>query len=286
MTTSIPAARPRPSRAPRSAVAAKLRQDGGGKDRQFIAALARGLQVLNSFRASERYLGNQEFAARTGLPKPTISRLTHTLTKLGYLQYSPSLGKYSLGAAVLSLSYPYLAGLDVRLVAQPLMQELAEYAQGTVSLGARDGSQHMIFLEICQGSQMFRMHMAVGQRVPHGTTAMGRAYLAALPDATRGEIIEQYRELTPKKEWPKVRAGIEQAVIDYANYGFCLSLGEWNEEVWAVGTPMVSNDGAHVLAFNVSGPVFAMSRERLIKDIGPRLTALRDRVLAATGGNF
>ncbi len=84
----------------------------------------------------------------------------------------------------------------------------------------------------------------------------------------------------------QVRAGIEQAVQDYAKYGFCLSLGEWNEEVWAVGTPMVSNDGAHVLAFNASGPVFAMSRERLIADIGPRLIALRDRVLAATGGNF
>lgn len=282
MTPPRPAAGkrpPGPPAPPPSAVAA-------GKDRQFIAALARGLQVLRSFRASERHLGNQEFAARTGLPKPTISRLTHTLTELGYLQYSPSLGKYSLGAAVLSLSYPYLAGLDVRNVARPLMQELAEYAQGTVSLGARDGDQHMIFLEICQGSQMFRMHMAVGQRVPHGTTAMGRAYLAALPAAARKEIIEQYREQTPKKEWPKIRAGIEQAVKDYAAHGFCLSLGEWKEAVWAVGTIMVSNDGAHVLAFNVSGPVFDMSRERLITDIGPRLTALRDQVLAATGGNF
>ena len=284
MSTST---RPRKSAAsppPRAAVVKPTRD--GGKDRQFIAALARGLQVLRCFRASERYLGNQDFAARTGLPKPTISRLTHTLTRLGYLEYSPTLAKYSLGAAVLSLSYPYLSALDVRQVAQPLMQELADYAQATVSLGARDGKEHMIFLEICQGSQMFRMHMAVGQRVPHGTTAMGRAYLAALPDPARAEIIEQYRELTPKKEWPAVRAGIEQAAADYAQYGFCFSLGEWNKEVWAVGTPMVSNDGAHVLAFNVSGPVFAMDRQRLITDIGPRLMTLRDRVFAATGGIF
>jgi len=257
-----------------------------GKDRQFIAALARGLQVLRSYRASERYLGNQDFAVRTGLPKPTISRLTHTLTQLGYLEYSPSLGKYSLGAAVLSLSYPYLSALDVRQVAQPLMQELAEYAQATVSLGARDGEEHMIFLEICQGSQMFRMHMAVGQRVPHGTSAMGRAYLAAMPEPARANMIEGYRQLTPKKEWPAMRASLEQALADYAEYGFCFSLGEWNKEVWAVGTPMVSNDGAHVLAFNVSGPVFAMDRQRLIADIGPRLMALRDQVFAATGGNF
>ena len=276
------ASRPRASRAP---VAAKPRQVSAGKDRQFITALARGLQVLRCFRASERYLGNQEFAERTGLPKPTISRLTHTLTGLGYLDYSPTFGKYSLGASVLSLSYPYLAGLDVRDVARPLMNELAEDAQATVSLGARD-SLNMIYLEISQGSQMFRMHMAIGSRVPHGTTAMGRAYLAALPPDQRNEFMEQYRQITPKKEWPKLRSGIEQAVDDYAKYGFCLSLGEWNPEVWAVGTPMVSSDASRILAFNVSGPIFNMTRARLITDIGPRLCALRDKVLSATGGNF
>ena len=276
------AGRPRASRAPATA---KPRQASAGKDRQFITALARGLQVLRCFRASERYLGNQEFAERTGLPKPTISRLTHTLTGLGYLDYSPTFGKYSLGASVLSLSYPYLAGLDVRDVARPLMNELAEYSQATVSLGARD-SVNMIYLEISQGSQMFRMHMAVGSRVPHGTTAMGRAYLAALPQGQRAEFMEQYREITPKKEWPKLRAGIEQAVEDHARYGFCLSLGEWNPEVWAVGTPMVSGDASRILAFNVSGPIFNMTRAKLITDIGPRLCTLRDKVLSATGGNF
>ena len=61
---------------------------------------------------------------------------------------------------------------------------------------------------------------------------------------------------------------------------------EWNSEVWAVGTPLVSGDGAHVLAFNVSGPVFTMDSARLLTDIGPRLLALRDRVLTATGGNI
>src|SRR5690606_20818969 len=56
-------------------------------DRKFITALARGLDVLSVFRPDDRLLGNQEIAARTGLPKPTVSRLTYTLTKLGYLTH-------------------------------------------------------------------------------------------------------------------------------------------------------------------------------------------------------
>src|SRR3546814_11280775 len=47
-------------------------------DRQFAMNLARGLEVLRAFSASAPLLGNREIADRTGLPKPTVSRLTYT----------------------------------------------------------------------------------------------------------------------------------------------------------------------------------------------------------------
>ncbi|MBW2688717.1 MAG: helix-turn-helix domain-containing protein, partial [Deltaproteobacteria bacterium] len=53
------------------------------KDRQFVTALARGLEVLRCFKPRDRHLGNQDIAERTGLPKPTVSRLTYTLTRMG-----------------------------------------------------------------------------------------------------------------------------------------------------------------------------------------------------------
>lgn len=65
------------------------------KDRQFVTALARGLELLRCFTPSESVLGNQELARKTGLPKPTITRMTHTLTRLGYLKYLPQSGGIS-----------------------------------------------------------------------------------------------------------------------------------------------------------------------------------------------
>jgi hypothetical protein len=56
-------------------------------DRKFVIALARGLDVLRAFTSTETLLGNQEIANRAGLPKATVSRLTYTLTKLGYLTH-------------------------------------------------------------------------------------------------------------------------------------------------------------------------------------------------------
>ena len=82
-----------------------------GTDRKFVSALARGLEVLRCFRPGEASLSNNDISERTGLPKPTVTRLTHTLRKLGYLVYSEKTGNYQLGSGVLSLGYGVLSGI-------------------------------------------------------------------------------------------------------------------------------------------------------------------------------
>ncbi len=77
--------------------------DDGREDRHFVTALARGLDVLRCFRSGEERLGNQELAERRKLPKSTVTRLTYTLTKLGYLHHVEESGRYRLGMATLML---------------------------------------------------------------------------------------------------------------------------------------------------------------------------------------
>ena len=74
----------------------------GKEDRHFVTALARGLEVLGCFRSGDRLLGNTEIARRCGLPKSTVSRLTYTLTRIGYLHYDEDSGKYRLGTSTLA----------------------------------------------------------------------------------------------------------------------------------------------------------------------------------------
>jgi DNA-binding IclR family transcriptional regulator len=247
-------------------------------DRLFVTALARGLALLRCFRRGERTLGNADFAARSGLPKATVSRLTYTLTRLGYLDAVPGVGKYALGAGVLALGYAYLSGLPVRDIARPLLEALATETQSTVVLGARE-QLHMVCLDVAQGHPLFRLNLDVGTRVPHGLTALGRAQLCALPESERGEWLTRYRRITPPEQWPAMRAGIDQVIADYEHYGFCLSLGEWNADVYAVGVPLASREGGFPLALSISGPAFNMTRERLIKELGPQLLTLRDRLV-------
>ena len=252
---------------------------GMENDRQSVRALVRGLEVLRCFKPGDRYLGNQEIAARTGLPKPTISRLTHTLTTLGYLNYSEKFGKYYLDTAVLALGYTLLANMDVRTIARPFMQELAEYAQASVALGVQD-RLNMIYVEAYRSSSTVTLTLDVGSQIPIATTSMGRALLCALPERDRINLMAQV-ELRSGPDWPRIRAGIEQSLKDYQERGFCFSLGDWKKDVHAVATALVPADGSRILVFNCAGAAFQLRRHMLEDDIGPRLLNLTTNVKEA-----
>lgn len=250
--------------------------DDDSKDRQFVNALARGLELLRCFGPGEVYLTNAELARRSSLPKPTVSRLTHTLTTLGYLNYSESLGKYQLGAGVLALGYRMLSNMDLRKLARPLMEELAEYAQASVSLGARDRLS-MVYVESCRSSANVTLRLDVGARIPMATTAMGKALLCVLPEAERNYLLDHVRQ-RDEANWPRIKAGVEQGFKDYQDKGFCMSAGEWQGDVHAVGVPVRGLDGEQVMAFNCGGPAFLLSHARLEEDLGPKLVQLVRRI--------
>jgi DNA-binding IclR family transcriptional regulator len=249
------------------------------KDRQFVVALARGLEVLRAFSLGDGLLGNREIAARTRLPKPTVSRLTHTLTKLGYLTYSERLGKYELGTGVLALGYAALRNIGVGRVARPFMQALADYSGASVSLGSRDRLE-MVYVEHCRSNATVSLRLETGSRIPLGATAMGRAFLVALPKHEREALMVRLRA-AHADDWPRVAAGIAQAIEDYRTHGYTLSIGDWKQDVHAVAVPLVPPDGSRILAINCGGPSFLFDRDRLTTDLGPRLVKLIQNIEAA-----
>ncbi|HVL77640.1 MAG TPA: IclR family transcriptional regulator [Noviherbaspirillum sp.] len=246
------------------------------EDRHFVTALARGLEILSCFRSGEKLLGNQELADRAKLPKSTVSRLTYTLTKLGYLQYDEDVGKYRLGTASLALGSAMLSKLDIRQYARPYMQELADFTHATVSLGMRDRLS-MIYVENCRSQSALTLRLDVGARIPIAQTAMGRAYLAVCPVSERNDILERVRELDELK-WPSIAQGVERAVEEYRTLGVCTSFGDWQPDVNAIAIAFKPAHGSSILSVNCGGPSFKLSPEFLLQEARPRLIALADQL--------
>ena len=258
------------------------------EDRHFVTALARGLEVLACFRSGETLLGNQELAERARLPKSTISRLTYTLTRLGYLQYDEAAAKYRLGTATLALGSAMLSRLDVRQLARPLMQELADFSGATVSLGMRDRLS-MIYVENCRSQAALTLRLDVGSRIPIARTAMGRAYLAMVGEEERRAVMAQVKAQSAgldAQAWTALEAGVEGAVEEYARLGCCTSFGDWQADVHAIAIAFQPLDGAAPLSINCGGPAFSLSREFLLDEVRPRLVELVARLQNTLGASY
>ena len=92
----------------RAKEAGLIGDDDSAADEHPEVAARRELEEETGYRPDSIELSNQLLARRSGLPRPTVSRLTYTLTLLGYLSRDTALQKYRLGPGVLSLGHPLL----------------------------------------------------------------------------------------------------------------------------------------------------------------------------------
>ena len=255
-----------------------------GTDGSFALTLAKGLAVLRAFRAGETYLSNRDLAERTGFSKPTVSRLARTLLELGYLRHSPTLGRYALGTAVLTLAYPMLAGLGIRHIARPFMHELANDVAGQVSMGMRD-RHTMVFVESAR-SRAHRLTLPeIGATLSILASSMGRAYLAALAPDDRDALLEELRAADPDG-FARYAGAVQEAVETFAERGFACSFGDVRREMYACAAPLRVRVDGELVILNCGVPAAGMSREAFVETVGPKLVAMTHAIDAAAGAGL
>jgi DNA-binding IclR family transcriptional regulator len=240
-------------------------------DRQFVTALARGLAVLQCFTAADRYLSNLSISERTGLARPTISRFTHTLTKTGHLIRDDINGEYRLSPKVLELGFSTLAAVDIAERSRDIM-DLARQGPNpyvTVALAERSGTR-AIYLATSRSRQAVSLSIEVGTRLPIFYSAVGRAILAGETEENRQAILQAGIAEFPDQK-ARMEQSIQDALSDYATYGYCTSFGAWKEEINAIAAPVRSLDQSSVYGLNIGGPAFLVSPQMLHGDYGLKL---------------
>lgn len=259
----------RPTRTPPRRVPPGYEQHAG--DKQFATTLARGLELLSCFTPQRPVLGNRELASMLSLPPATVSRLTYTLLAMGYLATSEQ-GQYQLGSAVLALGYPLLAQFTLRRQARPLMLELAEATGGTVSIGIRDRLA-IVYIEAIRSFNQRVYPIEIGTRHSMAGTAIGRAYLMALPPEERKRLLNQLRVKAPD-EWQRYGEQLTRNIDQYPRFGCCVQVGEVFQDVQAVAVPIGRVDRGDAAAINCSFQGRRLDEPWLREQVGPKLQAM------------
>lgn len=250
-------------------------------DRRFVLSLARGLDVLSCFSSTERWLPNREIARRTGLPKATVSRLTFTLTGLGYLVHSAEREMYALGLPCIGLGFRVLSHFDIGRVARPYMQALADEAQAAVSLGVRHGSW-VVYVTHCRSTSRLTLGLDVGARLPLGRSIIGRAILSTFERSERARVCDVLRQ-EAAGDWSAIFAGIEAAQRDYDARGFVVS--DDDADIGVVAAPLWIAGKSECLGLNCGGPAHQLTPQRLRSELGPRLLEVAACIEQAARGS-
>lgn len=255
--------------------------DDEQEDRQFARTLARGIDLLLCFRASESSLANKDFAQRIGISRPTVARLTHTLTVLGYLRQDEATGRYRLGAAVLALSHPLLASMRIRAIARPMMESLARDIEGAVSLGLRHRI-HMVYAETARGSEDFVMMPDIGAPLPMLVTSMGRAWLAHASSADRRSLLNQIRIAEPEA-FERHASAVDRAREELDRDGYCSASADWQPNRHGFAVPLHGLVDGTQFVLNCGVSASRGSWAQLRREVAPRLVSLAQSVEVALG---
>jgi DNA-binding IclR family transcriptional regulator len=234
----------------------------------------RGLEVLRAFRAARASLSNAELVRRTRLPKATVSRLTTTLISIGYLRRVGGGRQFELSAGALSIGHAYLEANHVTRLVNPVMQKLADKLDLSVAL-AVPHHLDMLYVAWRAGVKIATLRLGVGSLLPMESTAVGRAYLYALPEEEREPLIAALLEAAGD-DADKVRRNLDVAFADLEQSGVCMSVGEYQRNAYGIALPIVVGRSRTLMALNCGAVELEVDMAAIRRRVIPELKAAAD----------
>jgi DNA-binding IclR family transcriptional regulator len=237
-----------------------------------IQVVSRAFDVLRCFEGHDARLGNLEISNRCGLPRSTVSRLTHTLTRMGQLVYLPRDQKYRIGPSAVAMSTSMMRGLQLRNVIRLRLQEVAEQLPGTVGFVIPDRF-HLVYLEVGRAANALGLSSTTGSRIAMASTAAGHAYTAAL-DTDIGDALlaEMEREIPDHAKLLQPRLEANRRFL--REHRYVVACGLWSPHINGLAVPLWSPQYQTYVVVTI-GLLSAMYDEkRLHKEVAPRLLEL------------
>ena len=237
-----------------------------------IQVVSRAFDVLRCFEGHEARLGNLEISNRCGLPRSTVSRLTHTLTRMGQLVYLPHDQKYRIGPSAVAMSTSMMRGLQLRNLIRLRLQDVAEEFPGTVGYVIPDRF-HLVYLEFARTADALGFHSSTGSRIAMASTAAGHAYTAAL-DVDVGDALLAEMEREIPQQAKLLRPRIEDNRRFLREHGYVVTCGLWSPHINGVGVPLWSPQYQTFVVVTIGLLAVMFDENRLHREVAPRLLEL------------
>lgn len=239
----------------------------GQEARNNSSSVRRALSILDylSDHAEGRGLALADLARGLDMNKSTLLRLLAPLREYGLVEQDTETERYRLGLRTLHWAQAFLAGIQLRSVAAPLLQELMEASHETVHLVVYDHGD-VVYVDKVESPNTIRMFSRVGVRMPAYCTSVGKAFLAHLPQTALDEVLA--RGLAPRTpNTLTTPEALRQDLERIRARGYSVDDVENEPEVRCVGAPIFDHAGRVVAAVSISGPTSRVTPDR-VEELG------------------
>jgi len=230
-------------------------------NRYSITAVEKALDVLEALSEHDS-LNLLELVDILKQPKSSLFRTILTLESRGYIARSEDTGKYCLGYKHLVLTKKLLENSSLRSCAVQEMKLLVDKYGDTVNLGVIDDN-HVLYVEIIEGTHSLRMNESVGSTGPLHATAIGKCMLAYLPDSEVSRLIEQLElaPVTPNTITDRDRLRAELQRIKET--GYAVDRQEAVQGAKCVAAPIFNIKGRIEGAISISGALHRFPDDKI-----------------------
>jgi IclR family transcriptional regulator, positive regulator for flagellar biogenesis len=244
-----------------------------------VLTVSRGLQVLRAFRSERSPLSNAELVRRTGLSKATVSRLTSTLLQLGILGHAAGCRHFELAPGPLGIGHAFIESSKLLQAAHPLLQGLADRLDVSTALAVPNGMD-MLYIAYRASARVATLRLGVGSVLPMGMTAIGRAYLWALPAVDRTPLTARLiQHAGPHAE--ALETAIRASFSELDDTGTCCVSDGVLRDTFGIALPVRVGRPGVLMGLScgkaVVRPDLAAERKRLVpalKEVARQLEAL------------
>lgn len=229
-----------------------------------------------SEHAEERGVSFAELSRGTEMNKSTLLRLLAPLQDFALVEQDPLSDRYRVGVKSLQWAEACIAGLRLRHIAAPFLRELMEASHETVHLVVYDHG-HVVYIDKVESSNTIRMFSRIGSRMPAYCTAVGKSFLAYLPESAFEDAVTQglaQRTDNTLTTPEALRDDLERIRLR----GYAVDDEENEAGVRCIGAPIFDHSARVAAALSVSGPTSRITPEqvehlgRLVKGVSEQIS--------------
>jgi DNA-binding IclR family transcriptional regulator len=231
------------------------------QDRYSIYSIEKAFDVIEMLSDHET-LSLIELTERLHQPKSSLYRIILTLEKLGYVTRDDGDGKYCLGYKSLVITRKLLEKSSIRVSSIAEMNRLVDKYGDTVNLGVLSDN-HVLYLEIIEGTNALRMTDTVGSKAPLHASAMGKVIMSYLSKEEVHEILAKIKLFSITANTIIVKREFLNELTKIRKQGYALDDQEIVQGARCVAAPIFDMFGKIQGAVSLSGALHRFSDLKL-----------------------